>query len=170
MQQNSNNIANNYRRNNSGRIAKNINESTPIKAKKKQNRTSKRNNDDVVQVNYSKVHSSNHTLVKSPNPSNNNQELYHNVNLNEKIFELTEEIHNLKEKLADVNLNNIHLKNLLREKEPKLKGTKEFILKQQVNIESVDSIYTSDKKQKNVDSDNNVNTFKYMIYIYSVKK
>ena len=155
MQQNSN-IANNYRRNNSGRITSYILQSPPSKSKKNPNRSTKRNNDDAVPVNYSKVHSSNHTIAKSPN-----QEQYHNVDLNEKIYELSEEIQSLKEKLADVNLNNIHLKNLLREKEPKLKGTKEFILKQQVNIESVDNIYTSERKQK---SDNdNVNTFSFNI-------
>ena len=82
MQQNSN-TANNYRRNNSGRINSNILQSPPSKSKKTQNRSTKRSNDDAVQVNYSKIHSSNHTIAKSPN-----QDQYHNVDLNEKIFEL----------------------------------------------------------------------------------
>ena len=37
-------------------------------------------------------------------------------NLNEKIYELNSKISSLKERLTDINLSNIHLKNLLRQK------------------------------------------------------
>ena len=132
---------------------KNLYENTPQKSKASINSSVKRN-DDNTKSNYPKYHMNN---SKSPVSHDDN---YQNIDLNIKIAELTTEINNLKEKLADVNLSNVHLKNMLRDKDPQHRLKSDLSSKNQVIVSYESTSYNNNENQ-NVNSSNNVNTFSF---------
>ena len=132
---------------------KNLYENTPQKSKASINSSVKRN-DDNTKSNYPKYHVNN---SKSPVSHDDN---YQNIDLNIKIEELTTEINNLKEKLADVNLSNVHLKNMLRDKDPQHRLKSDLSSKNQVIVSYESTSYNNNENQ-NVNSSNNVNTFSF---------
>ena len=140
--------SNNHNTSNSSRHLKGHNDITPQKSRVSKNNSVRKNED---KHNFKKESSTkSYSNYKSPLSNNEN---YQSVDIHTKISELTEEISNLKQKLSEVNSNNVHLQNMIQSKDSHSKGITDYSIHNQLSQESNQDNYVNDN--------NNPNTFSF---------
>ena len=138
----------NHNTSNSSRHLKGHNDITPQKSRVSKNNSVRKNED---KHNFKKESSTkSYSNYKSPLLNNEN---YQSVDIHTKISELTEEISNLKQKLSEVNSNNVHLQNMIQSKDSHSKGITDYSIHNQLSQESNQDNYVNDN--------NNPNTFSF---------